>query len=196
MEPNVSESESSGLKIAGDAPRRNVELKARLPDIAAARRLAAQIATQGPTIERQVDTYFHCHQGRLKLRQINDSEALLVSYARADQAEAKPSDYRLVAVAHADELKSALAETLGIKIVVDKRREIFLRGPVRIHLDQVAGLGSFLEFEAVLDRAFDERSAHVELADLQRRFEIRPADLLEGSYADLLVAARVLDAAH
>ena len=168
---------------------RHVELKANLSDFDTARRTAEQVATGGPTIERQVDTYFHCHEGRLKLREINDSAALLIWYARADEAEAKPSDYRIVAASRAAELKSMLAAALGVKAVVEKRREIFLRGSVRIHLDQVAGLGCFLEFEAVLDDNFDEQSAHAELADLRQRFGIRPADLLEGSYADLTAAS-------
>jgi len=36
---------------------------------------------------------------------------------------------------------------------VSKRREIYLWHNVRIHLDAVTGLGSFVEFEAVLGRS-------------------------------------------
>ena len=56
-------------------------------------------------------------------------------------------------------LKAALTAALGVRRVVDKRREIFLADNVRIHLDDVAGLGTFLEFEAVLDGATTTRPA-------------------------------------
>ena len=47
-------------------------------------------------------------------------------------------------------LKTALVAALGIRGVVHKRREIYLWHNVRIHLDEVAGLGALVEFEAVL----------------------------------------------
>ena len=44
---------------------RNIELKARVADLEAARAVAARIATERPVAQQQVDTYFHCRQGRL-----------------------------------------------------------------------------------------------------------------------------------
>jgi predicted adenylyl cyclase CyaB len=174
---------------------RNIELKARLGDPAAARRIALALATRGPWSEHQVDTYFHCPQGRLKLREIEGQEARLVGYRRPDDSQAKGSDYVLVPIADAAGLKRALATTLGIRVVVEKRREIYLVDNVRIHLDEVTGLGAFLEFEAVLGRAADGRTidddaGHAQLADLRSRFGLRDEDLLSGSYGEMIAAAR------
>ena len=60
-------------------------------------------------MQRQVDTYFVCASGRLKLREIDDQVAQLVAYARAREANAKASDYHLVPVAEPAALKQAFA---------------------------------------------------------------------------------------
>lgn len=186
--------------------RRNIELKARLRDLAAARRTAEAVATDYLGVQRQIDTYFHCRQGRLKLREIEGSSAQLVSYSRPDCSEAKASDYHLVDVPDAAAMKQALAAALGVRLIVEKRREIFLAGNVRIHLDEVESLGTFLEFEAVLGSGVDnmgidvpgsdsigsmglrcaDAAGHDLLRSLSAQFGLRPDDLLAGSYADLL----------
>lgn len=165
---------------------RNIELKARLADWDAARKTAAAIAAKRLGVQHQVDTYFFCRQGRLKLRQIDALTAQLVWYRRPDQEGPKPSDYQLVPVANPETLKAALAAALGISAVVEKRREIFLVENVRIHLDEVVGLGRFLEFEAVLGPQCDEHAGQAQVERLARQFGITPADLLPGSYAEML----------
>ncbi len=84
------------------------------------------------------------------------------------------------------ELKARLAEALEVRCVVQKRREIFLVDNVRIHLDAVVGLGDFLEFEAVLGPAADDEAGRAQLDRLIKTFAIDPADLLPGSYAEML----------
>jgi predicted adenylyl cyclase CyaB len=165
---------------------RNIELKARLADYAAALRIASAIATKRLGTQHQIDTYFHCHHGRLKLRQIDGLRAELVWYARADQEGPKPSDYQLVPLTNPETLKAALAAALGIRAVVEKRREIFLYHNVRIHLDDVVGLGRFLEFEAVMGREADETTGRALLDSLMQHFAVAPADLLANSYGDMV----------
>ncbi|HZZ71571.1 MAG TPA: class IV adenylate cyclase [Pirellulales bacterium] len=169
---------------------RNIELKARLRDLSAARQIAKTLASEPSTLEVQRDTYFFVPHGRLKLREIAGQTAQLVWYRRADTTDAKASDYQLVPIGPAEELGAALAAALGRRVVVDKRREIFLYHNVRIHLDEVADLGSFLEFEAVLGPAVDDAEGHAQLALLARQFQIASEDHLAHSYADLLETAR------
>ncbi len=76
---------------------------------------------------------------------------------------------------------------MGICVVVSKRREIFLRDNVRIHLDQVEQLGTFIEFEAVLGERLSEPTGRRQVAELRRHFGIEDDDLLAKSYADLLL---------
>jgi adenylate cyclase class 2 len=137
-------------------------------------------------VQRQVDTYFHCTNGRLKLREIDGQAAQLVWYARDDRPEAKPSDYVLVAVDDPASLNAALTSALGVRGVVEKRREIFLHHNVRIHLDQVTGLGTFLEFEAVLGPDTDDAVSAQWLQHLSSEFGLTASDLLSGSYSDML----------
>ena len=166
---------------------RNIETKARLRDLPAARQIAAGLATQRLGVQEQVDTYFVCPHGRLKLRQIEHQPANLIWYERPDQTAAKPSDYQLVPVSNPETLKAALAAAWGIRGVVRKRREIFLHHNVRIHLDEVEGLGPFLEFEAVLHPGLDDAAGEAQVEQLAARFAIRPEDLLPQSYSDMLL---------
>jgi len=166
---------------------RNIELKARLADYDAAREVAGAVATKRLEPQHQIDTYFHCQHGRLKLRQIDGLRAELVWYARADQEGPKASDYRLVPLAHPETLKATLTAALGVRAVVEKRREIFLHHNVRIHLDDVTALGRFIEFEAVLGREFDDAAGRAQLDSLVKRFDISPDDLLPNSYGDMIL---------
>jgi len=165
---------------------RNIEIKARLADLAAARRVAERIATDRLGAQVQVDTYFHCREGRLKLREIEGLPAHLIGYSRPDRLGPKASNYVLAPVPDPASLKQALSAALGVRGVVRKRREIFLYHNVRIHLDEVAGRGTFLEFEAVLSPEMDDGAGRVQVEELLQTFAIDPADLLTGSYGDAL----------
>jgi len=184
-------------------PASNIELKARIRDPAIARDQARRLATEYLGVQQQVDTYFHCPQGRMKLREITRlaggetisplAESLsacprseLIWYDRPDDADPRQSDFRLIEVsAHR---AAQLKREMGIRVVVMKRREVFLHRNVRIHLDEVVGLGSFLEFEAVLGWGIDEQAGRAQVEFLRKEFGIAPDDLVSGSYADLLLA--------
>lgn len=172
------------------APSKNIELKARLPDLVAARNTALRLATENLGVERQVDTYFFCRNGRLKLREIErggtHAKSELVAYTRPDESHAKASRYHIVPVREPTLLKGALAASLGVRAVVDKVREIFLWYNVRIHLDRVRDLGTFLEFEAVLGTSVDEESGHAQVSELRSLFGIQLGDLVAVSYGDMI----------
>jgi adenylate cyclase class 2 len=171
-----------------DRPRRNIEIKARVADLDHAREVARRLATDHLGVLQQTDTYFHCPSGRLKLREIEGQPAELIAYARPDQAGPKTSDYHLVVAADPAGLLRALSSTLGVRIVVKKRREVFLVDNVRIHLDEVYGLGSFLELEAVVGEEVDEKRAHEQISGLLEALRIDGSDLLDSSYGDMLGA--------
>lgn len=170
-------------------PARNLELKARLASLDVARGLAEQVATERLPPQHQVDTYFPCARGRLKLREIDGRQAQLVWYERPDGLNFKASDYVLAPVDSPEPVKAALAGALGTAIVVEKRRDIFLHHNVRIHLDDVVGLGPFLEFEAVLGPHASESESRARLEFLKLHFGVRAGDLVAGSYRDLLAAS-------
>ena len=73
----------------------NIEIKAKYKDLSQARRLALK---QGARFEgelHQVDTYLNVTSGRLKFREINNSQLQLIFYDRSDLAGPKISDYQI-----------------------------------------------------------------------------------------------------
>ncbi len=168
---------------------RNIEIKARLRDPGGAEAVARRLGGPEPHLRvGQVDTYFVVPEGRLKLREITGTveRAELIFYHRADQAGPKRSEYDVVPVANPRELKAMLASALGIRTVVRKQRTVYLHKNVRIHLDAVDGLGTFLEFEAVMPDGAPDREGEDLLHRLMKEFSIKPGDLLESSYSDLV----------
>jgi len=167
----------------------NIEAKSRCRDFASVRRQVARLGGRHKGVERQLDTYFFFPRGRLKLRE-TPRGAYLIPYLRPDAAGPKRSDYALLPVPEPRQLKSLLSSMLGVEAVVDKRREIWLIGNVRVHLDRVRGLGSFLELEAVYVRPSRERAERARVARLLRELDVRPSELLRGSYRELSRRAR------
>jgi predicted adenylyl cyclase CyaB len=124
----------------------------------------------------------------LKLRE-ECPVAQLISYERADETVARESRYRLVPVGDPAGLKDALSDALGVLVVVEKSRRLLLWQGVRIHLDQVRGLGSFIEIEAVADPASDLSGEHRRASELQDALAITPDQIVAFSYSDELLRA-------
>ncbi|MDY6795707.1 MAG: CYTH domain-containing protein [Actinomycetota bacterium] len=75
---------------------------------------------------------------------------------------------------------------LGMKAAVAKKRAVYLFRNIRIHLDRVSGLGTFVELEAVLGRGWEEAEGRVLIADLLWRFSVSEDDLVRESYCDVM----------
>jgi len=175
------------------APRRNVELKALDPDPARSLAACRDLGAEDRGVLRQRDTYFRARAGRLKLREQEPGGATLIQYDRPDAAAARESRYRLTPVPDPDELRASLDAALGTLVVVDKERHLLLWEGVRIHLDTVAGLGSFVELEGVAPPESDLGPEREKLARLQRALGIE--EILTDSYSDRLLGADALVAA-
>ncbi len=169
------------------ARRRNIEIKARDRDPARTLELALGLGAADEGDLQQRDTYFEGARGRLKLREQEPGEDELIEYRRADEAGARASSYTRVRVAAAAELREALDAALGTLVVVTKRRRLLLRDNVRIHLDDVEGLGGFIELEAVAGPESDLAAEQAQVAELRERLEIGDDALVGESYSDLLL---------
>jgi homotetrameric cytidine deaminase len=170
-------------------PRRNVELKVRDAEPAATLSRALGVGATDEGVLRQRDTYFARARGRLKLREQSgpgpeDRTAQLIAYQRSDAAQARTSAYRIADVADPDALREALDAAFGTLVVVDKRRHLLLYDTVRIHLDDVEGLGAFVELEGVAAADSDLTREH-ELVE-RLRGELALGDPVAVSYSDLL----------
>lgn len=171
---------------------KNIEFKARCLDHVPIKAYLAEVNARYVGEDHQVDTYFHVPKGRLKLRE-GTIERSLIFYQRPDQAGPKQSDVKLYAVEGetSEALRALLDQALGIKVVVDKRRHIYFINNIKIHLDTVDGLGTFLEVEAI-DRTgdVDAEVLHQQCEHLLMQFSVAEDDLITHSYSDMLLEKR------
>jgi len=169
---------------------RNIEIKAHVADLTALTARAAAIADEGPIEIRQDDTFFGCERGRLKLRAFSAEEGELIFYRRTDQDGPKESFYVRSPTRSPDSLREVLTLAYGEVGRVRKRRILFMVGRTRIHLDEVEGLGSFLELEVVLG---DDEPTDIgvrEAESLMARLQVHPSQLIDRAYVDLLAGKR------
>lgn len=171
-------------RILGGDERTNLEFKARVTDLAAFHAAAKRLGASDAGILEQVDTYFKVGQGRLKLREINDTDAMLIHYDRSEDAAQRWSHFRVAKVVEPEGMKAVLTAANGLRGVVAKRRHLYLWQDCRIHLDQVEGLGDFVEFEVISEGVTCNDWDRMEA--LMTTFGLRESDGIRASYSDLL----------
>jgi adenylate cyclase, class 2 len=166
----------------------NIEIKAHCPSPERVRKYLQDHPAYFAGTDYQRDTYFNTLHGRLKLREGN-IENNLIFYDRSNEAGPKKSEFILTPVTDARALRESLIKAIGIKVVVEKKREIYFIGPVKFHIDEVPGLGHFVEIEA--SNKTEPLPAN-ELEKLCRFYiqalSIEPEHLLTSSYSDMLLA--------
>ncbi len=165
---------------------RNVEIKARVRNLDAVRQKSAALSDAPPTIMQQEDVFFRSSTGRLKLRRLAPDAGELIHYERPDVSGPKTSTYCISYTDNPSELRAVLASALGETTIVKKVREVYLVGPTRIHLDQVEGLGEFMELEVVLGEDEREASGQETAYRVMAALGVAESDLIEGAYADLI----------
>jgi predicted adenylyl cyclase CyaB len=164
----------------------NIEIKARVRDFPELKRRAEALSDSPLEVILQEDTFFVTPKGRLKLRVLALDRAQLVYYERPDQDGPKRSDYFIFNTNDPENLKTALSLALGIRGVVKKTRYLYMIGQTRVHLDDVEGLGQFIELEVVLRDDQSDAAGQAIAKNLMKKLGIEPTDLIEGAYMDLL----------
>lgn len=164
----------------------NVEIKARSKDPGLIREYLLAHNARFVGVDEQTDTYFKVQQGRLKLRQ-GTIENNLIYYKRANTSAPKLSEFQIVSIENPEVLREILKEAYGIRIVVLKKREIYYIENVKFHIDEVPGLGSFVEIEAgnmIGDKSHDELNVQCDF--YMKELSIREEDLIKNSYSDMI----------
>ncbi|MCX5844724.1 MAG: class IV adenylate cyclase [Deltaproteobacteria bacterium] len=168
---------------------RNIEIKIKLESDRKVKSILKGMAAkfEGEFIER--DTFYHCPNGRLKLREIDGKFFKLIFYTRPDVAGSKTSEYWTVALdgTQALAMKMMLGDALGKQILVIKKRKLWLYENTRIHIDRVDGLsGVFLELETAVDE-IGRKAAREEHARIIGLLGIGLYIPLSASYADMIL---------
>ena len=168
----------------------NVEIKARCSDPGKFRNILKSENADFKGIDCQTDAYFKVPRGRLKLREGN-IENSLIFYNRPDTAGPKQADVCFCQLKPGSGLKEVLINALDVLVTVSKKREIYLIGNIKFHIDTVQHLGSFIEIEAIdatgqigRDKLLVQCQQYMEL------FGIVDDDLVDCSYSDMLIESR------
>ena len=74
-----------------------------------------------------------------------------------------------------------------MKVIVAKRRELYLWQNVRIHIDTVRKLGKFIEFEIVCRSKLQETESAEIMRYINNIFNITKGSILSTSYSDMLL---------
>jgi len=174
---------------------RNLELKFRHAALDEVKRRAGTLGGVLHARLSQEDQVFATEDGaRLKLRRevqhLPDGQARhraeLVRYVRENAAAARVSVYEREPVADPDTRLAELAARHGLDATVRKGREVVLIGRTRLHLDAVAGLGTFVELELVLRDGETPEAARAELEHIIRGLGLYGLSPEPRAYADLL----------
>src|SRR3954447_13841973 len=166
---------------------RNIEIKARVENVALLIPKVAQLASEGPLEIAQDDTFFKCDNGRLKLRAFSNDSGELIFYQRANQSGPKESFYLRSPTTSPENLRESLSLAYGQIGRIRKYRTLYLVGRTRVHLDRVEGLGHFLELEVMLVGDEPAEQGIREAGELMDQLGIQPAQLIEGAYIDLML---------
>jgi predicted adenylyl cyclase CyaB len=169
---------------------RNIEIKARIENVAALTPQVAALATDGPIEIAQDDTFFNCVTGRLKLRALANDSGELIFYRRMNQSGPKESFYLRSPTTSPETLRESLSLAYGQVGRIRKYRTLFLVGRTRVHLDRVEGLGHFLELEVMLVDDEPAEQGIREAGELMDKLGIHSSQLIEGAYLDLMLAQR------
>jgi len=166
----------------------NVEIKARCNDHERIRKILLEQKARLQGLDHQADTYFRVARGRLKLREGN-IENYLVFYDRENKSGPKQSNVTLLETKPNSKIKEMLSKSLGVLVVVDKRREIYWIDNVKFHLDEVVGLGAFVEIEAIdFQATIGIKKLEEQCSHYMNLLGISSQDLVSQSYSDLLMS--------
>ena len=181
----------------------NIEIKAKVPD-------QARLVNNCDSLNNcqyiedlhQHDIFYNVSSAkpslRLKLRKVkNHNRFMLISYDRPDTDGDKLSSYTITRFPDektADDLDITLKHSLGAKNEVKKVRKLYMYKDetsginTRIHIDNVEGLGQFMELEIQVDSTEDKIVKRAEEIStfLRTKLEICDDNLISGAYADHL----------
>ncbi len=165
----------------------NIEFKAELRDPVAARRQCALLGAHHVGMLRQKDTYYKLLDGRLKKRESRGEPTQWIYYHRPDLVRPRMCHYTILS----DEQAKRRWGTHSLRpwLEVTKVRELWTLANVRIHLDEVDKIGTFIEFEAVVSRNFDVQECHLAINHLREVFGPTLGEPVSAGYSDLMAQA-------
>jgi adenylate cyclase class IV len=163
---------------------RNVESKFRYADHDAVAALALAAGATDEGLLHQHDEFYEVSRGRLKFRTIEGRGSELIAYEREDTPATRASEYGRYVTQDPTSLADVLERALPRNGVVEKTRHLLILRSTRIHLDDVVGLGRFVELETVIGTQSDA-DAEREHLDVLELLGLGDAERIAVGYVDL-----------
>ena len=160
----------------------NLELKIKIDSFDPLIEKLKSINVKEDSVLIQKDIYYKIPSGLLKLR-IENGTKTLIYYNRDESSKNRWSDFNLLKIED-DNAEEFLSKLFVVEEVVQKERKLFWFNNTRIHLDEVKGLGNFLELETlVLDGKAD---AEKRFDEIVRLLNLDLSKQIKKSYKNLI----------
>ncbi|MDO8260423.1 MAG: class IV adenylate cyclase, partial [Candidatus Magasanikbacteria bacterium] len=167
----------------------NLELKYFCPDFSPIRKVLSEIGAKKIIVKNQKDYFFNLPlkktNPRLKLR-IEGKNQTLVYYERPNFKENKANSAKVILFPVKDKkLFKFLSETLGVKAIVIKTRELWEKDNAIFNLDDVKSVGKIFEIEITTNEENKDK-AQKSFNNYQKKFRPHLAKIIKGSNLDLV----------
>ncbi len=164
----------------------NLELKVPVHSFRKIKKILIGLKAKYEGLLNQKDVYYKNSRGLLKLR-IQNGRQSIIYYDRDETSKNRWSNYEYLVLSGGN-AESFFKKIFNVTAVVEKKRQLFLYDNTRIHLDEVKGLGKFIELETLVingkadaKRRFDNT---VKILGLDARSQIKK------SYGDLIIKTK------
>lgn len=164
----------------------NIEIKSTLSDYKQTKDRLGKLGIREAYTMYQKDIFYQVPFGRLKLRNINNTQHELIIYFRNNTQSPKPSKYYRISMKHPGFIHKLLGYLFGVYGIVEKERLLFLQDNIRFHMDKVKGLGNYFEIEYVMDDCEVKAEAQEKVNSLLGALGISNNELISESYIDLV----------
>lgn len=162
----------------------NVDFKAELRDPELARLVIPKLGGQLVATLNQSDTYFKVPDGRLKVRESDGEPTEWILYHRQDRPRPTISHFTIFS-------PEMIRERYGTRdlhpwVTVKKQRTIYMLEQAHIHLDNVEGLGWFIEVDALVTPRQHVGRCHELIGKLRDKLGPALGGAIATSYADMI----------
>ena len=175
----------------GDCELETVELKVKVEGLNRRRRRLISLNALHMGSARHRDVYFHVPDGKLKIREfIGEERYELIFYEERHVSGLRRKRMFTMDLGGYRGLMDTLQRILERVIVVDKRRDLYLYRETIIGLDEVDGLGGFVELKRMAPADEEIGAAIREFRRVMRDLGIEGYSPVYDPYSSLLMKRR------
>jgi len=191
--PRRARTPSSLVELIGNGSTstyRSVTLKAKVEDVEAMECALFQLTQSIGHVLREEDVYFSVPVGQMKLRtNLNRSgrdDGQLISYRQTNNCGPNLSESRITHVQGVARLRHTLALSLDELGTINKHRRIYTKNNFRASVDEVEGLGCFVDIDIHSDNVESIEEMVEQARSIQKELGIEDEQLVCFSYLDLI----------